>query len=380
LAISDLSYGTDESGDLLLELLDVETGDVLESTFLSRLINLENDGEDYSLAGQETETGELVLVAESSDESHALRIGLEGFDSEEDLSTSDGSFGLFGTEYFGQPILTSVDGDFETLSFLDTDFTELRVVEVLDGLEIAGLYERGVVLADLSSDNDVVFTFTPVVAEESQEVSITLSRTSDDSYPSWIGEIGSNYLFAEEDDDEWELLLVSPESEILESLSVDAPLYSYGNDFVKISNDKVYVVQEFREEFSVAVYNSSLTELLETPLDRVESASWGYTFPEAVQLGKLLLLADDSFAFLDTQTDEVTRFRSLSDSVYYLAGLGFSSQAFFIVDRGELVSYDLDLGSAWSFKLLDDESILRAGENLFLNREGDKEVSLLLSQ
>lgn len=379
-AVSSMDWQSDADGDYLIEVIEVETGEVLGSSFLSRLAPIENQADDYYLSAMEDSAGNLLVSVNSSEDSHLVTVSQETFDSIADRSLDEGGFNLI-EDQLAESLVIVVNSEDKSLQVLRDDLSEVRVLEDFGNeTNFEGYYSDGIVISDLSSDRVTVYEFVDLTTGDDTRPSISLTLKDDYSSPRFFGDLDENYLFGAESDDDWEFLLVSPDSEILESLKITAPAYSFGSDFVLINNDKVFFIEEFREEFTVLVYDSFLEALDEIALERVEAASFGYQFPEGIALNKAIIIADDSFAMLDTMSEEITRFRALSDPVYYIAGLGFSSDAFLIQDRGELVSYDFELGSTWSFRLLDDEEVIRAGKNLFLVREADRQLFVLTSE
>lgn len=380
-AISSMDWQSDADDDYLVEVIEVDTGEVLNSSFLSRLAPIENQAGDYYLAAMEDSVGNLLVSVNSSEDSHLVTISQETFDSIADRSLQEGGFFNLIEDQLAASIVIVVNSEDESLQVLRDDLSEVRVLEDYgDETGLEGYYSEGIVISDLSSERATAYEFVDLTTGDDTRLSVSLTLYDDYESPQFFGDLGENYLFGAESDDDWEFLLVSPSSEVLESLKVTAPGYSFGSDFALINNDQVFFIEEFREEFSVLVYDSLLEESNEIALDRVEEASFGFQFPEGIALNKAIIIADGSFALLDTKSQDITRFRALSDPVYYIAGLGFSSDSFLIEDRGELVSYDFELGSAWSFRLLDDEEVIRAGNHLFLLREGDRELFILTNE
>lgn len=380
-AVSSMDWLSDAEGDYLIEVIEVEGGEVLDSGFLSKLVPIENDADEYYLSSMEDSLGNLFIAVNSSEDSHLVSLSQETFDSIEDRSLQDGgSYNLIDNQ-LAENLVIVVDDEDESLQVLRDDLSEVKILEDYGSeTEFAGYYSDGIVISDLSSERAAVYEFVDLTTGEDSRPSVSLTTGEDYPSPQFFGDLGDNYLFGSEGDDDWELLLVSPDSEVLEDLTVTAPNYSFGSDFVLIDNDQAFVIEEFREEFSIFVFDSLLQEAGEIVLDRVEEANFGYQFPEAIGLSKAIVLADDSFALLDTKSQDISRFRALSDPVYYIAGLGFSDDSFFIEDRGELLSYDFELSSTWSFRLLDDEEIIRSGKHLFLLREGDGELFILTTE
>lgn len=380
-AISSMDWLSDADGDYLIEVIDVETGEVLDSGFLSRLVPIENEADEYYLASMEDSVGNLYISVNSSEDSHLISLGQENFDSIAGRSLQEGgTFNLIDNQ-LTENLIIAINSEDQSLQVLRDDLSEVRILEDY-GEEngFAGYYSDGIVIPDLSSERASIYEFVDLTTGEDSRPSVSLTLKEGYSSPQFFGDVGENYLFGSEGDGDWELLLVSPDSEVLEALRVTAPTYFFGSDFVLINNDQIFVIEEFREEFTIFVYDSLLQESAEIALDRVEEASFGYQFPEAIALNKAIVLADGSFALLDTKSNEISRFRALSDPVYYIAGLGFSDRSFLIEDRGELVSYNFELSSSWSFRLLDDEEVIRAGTNLFLLREADGELFILTTE
>jgi len=381
-AISSMSWSSEAEGDYLLEVIEVETGEVVDSGFLSKLVPIENDADQYLLESMEDSLGNLFISVNSSEDSHLVSLSQEGFDPVVNRSLQEGSsFNLIDGQLTENLVIVLNSEDASAFTVLRDDLSEVSVLEALSDSEVAaGFYSEGIVISDLSSERTAVFEFVRLTTGEDSRPSISLTRDEDYPAPQFFGDLGENYLFGSEGDGDWQLLLVSPDSEVLEALRFSAPNYSFGSDFVLIDDEEVFVIQEFREEFSIFVYDSLLEQSAEIVLDRVEEAHFGYQFPEAKALSKAIVLAGDSFALLDTSSQEITRFRALSEPAYYFAGLGFSNNSFLIEDRGELVSYDFELSSNWSFRLLDDEEVIRAGKHVFLLREGDGELFMLTNE
>lgn len=382
-AVSTMDWRSDLYGDYLVEVIDLETGTVTESDYLSRLLRLEGDAEDYRLDSMEDAAGNLLISANSFSfaDSHLLTLGLEGTAENKSLTIAEGgAYNLVYAELSLNAILVT-DSDRETLTVLGDDLIEIRQVPFFgDVYGFSGLYSTGLVVVDISSENSAYYEFIEFSSVDEPRPGITLSKGPDGDYPQFLAELGENYLFGLAGDSEWELLLVSPDGLVQETVPVAVSDSNFGTDFIHVGEEKVFLIEEFREDFSVRILNSALEEVAEVPLDRVEEASFSYQFPEGKALGKLIILAGDSFALLDSSTNEVTRFRALSDRVYYVAGLGFSDDSFFIIDRGELVSYDFELRSNWTFRLLDDEEIRRAGENLFILSLDDNQLFILTNE
>jgi hypothetical protein len=381
-AISSMSWSSEAEGDYLLEVIEVETGEVVDSGFLSKLVPIENDADQYLLESMEDSLGNLFISVNSSEDSHLVSLSQEEFDPVANRSLQEGSsFNLIDGQLTENLVIVLNSEDASAFTVLRDDLSEVRVLEELSDSEVAAaFYSEGIVISDLSSERTAVFEFVRFTTGEDSRPSISLTRDEDYPAPQFFGDLGENYLFGSEGDGDWELLLVSPDSEVLEALTVSAPNYAFGSDFVLIDDEEVFVIQEFREEFSIFVYDSLLEQSAEIVLDRAEEAYFGYRFPEAEALSKAIVLAGDSFALLDTSSQEITRFRALSEPPYYIAGLGFSNNSFLIEDRGELVSYDFELSSSWSFRLLDDEEVIRVGKHVFLLREGDGELFMLTNE
>lgn len=380
-AVSSMDRLSDADGDYLIEVIEVGTGEVLNSSFLSRLAPIENQADEYYLSAMENSAGNLLVSINSSEDSHLVTLSQETFDSIADRSLEEGGFFNLIEDQLAENLVFVVSSEDESLQVLRGDLSEVRVLEdygVETGFE--GYYPDGIVISDLSSERATVYEFVDLTTGDDTRPSVSLTLKDDYASPQFFGDLGENYLFGAYSVDDWEFLLVSPDSEVLESLEVTAPDNSSGPDFALINNDQVFFIEEFREEFSVLVYDSLLEESNEIALDRAEEARFGFQFPEGIALNKAIIIADGSFALLDIKSQDITRFRALSDSVYYFAGLGFSSDSFLIEDRGELVSYDFELGSAWSFRLLDDEGVIRAGNHLFLLRAGDRELFILTNE
>lgn len=381
-AVSSMGWRSDLYGDYPVEVIDLETGTVTESDYLSRLLRLEGDAEDYLLDSMEDAAGNLLIFADSFSftDSHLLTLGLEGTAENKSLTIAEGgTYNLIYTELSLNVILVT-DSDRETLTVLGDDLIEIRQVPFFGNYGFSGLYSTGLVVVDISSESSAYYEFIEFSSVDEPRPGITLSKGSDGDYPQFLAELGENYLFGLAGDSEWELLLVSPDGLVQETVPVAVPDPNFGTDFIHVGEEKVFLIEEFREDFSVRILNSALEEVAEVPLDTAEVASFAYQFPEGKTLGKLIILADDSFALFDSSTNEVTRFRALSDRVYYAAGLGFSDDSFFIIDRGELVSYDFELRSNWTFRLLDDEQIRRAGENLFILSLDDNQLFILTNE
>ena len=380
-AVSSMDWRSDLYGDYLVEVIDIQTGAVIESDYLSRLLRLETDAEDYRLDSMEDASGNLLISVNSFADSHLLTLGLEETVENKSLTiTEEGSYSLFYDE-FSRNVIIATDSDNETLTVLGDDLVEIRQIPFFgDDYEFSGFYDTGLVAVDVSSQGSAYYEFIDFLSVDEPRRGVTLPKDSDGDVPQFLAELGENYLFGLAGDSEWELILVSPDGLVQETVPVAVSDSNFGTDFIHITEEKVFLIEEFREDFSVLILDSGLEEVAEVPLDRVDEASFAYQFPEGKSLGKLIILADDSFALFDTSTNEVTRFRALSDRVYYIAGLGFSEDSFFILDRGELVSYDFELGFNWTFRLLDDEKILRAGEHIFLLRADDNQLFILTNE
>jgi len=377
-AVSSMDWLSDSAGDILLEVIDIDSGNVVNSSFLSRLVRLQGDAEDYRLSSMEDAAGNLLLTLNSDDDSHLIALSRDSFDTISTRSLPDGgSFNLI-TGDLSEDIIIVLDEEKESLQVLRNDLTEVTVLDDIgDDSEISGYYSEGIVVADTSSERTVVYEFMNLLSAEESRTSISLSRQDDYGVPRFLGDLAENYLFGSRGSDDWELLVVSPDSEVLEVLVTSGERSFFAFDFILVSNDEVFVIEEFRKDFSIAVYDKLLTRVEQIPLERVDEATFAFQFPEAKELGKAIVLAEGSFALLDTNRKDISRFRTLSDRVFYVAGLGFSNDSFLIVDRGELVNYDFDLANNWSFRLLDDEKIIRADNNLFLYSDDSRELFIL---
>ena len=260
---------------------------------------------------------------------------------------------------------------------------EINSIELQEGDRIRHVDAEGLLISNLGDEKET-YRLVPLLAEEeSPAVQFDLTLDADiGSGFDYLGQVEDLYVFGLNKLDQWEIFTVSKEGEILETVVVNpASPDAYFVQFVNIEEDRIYVLQEFREAYFMTVLDSSLNEIAEIPIERVEEVTFGIAVGSD-SFGKLVILDDYSrFAFVDMQTNQISRFRSLSEDEFwfYFIGLGFSQQAFLIEDGDELISYDLDLGLNWSFDVLDNEMVIRAGPNMFLHREDDGELFILQS-
>jgi hypothetical protein len=285
---------------------------------------------------------------------------------------------------FDKDALLKLDGESNEVQFLGPDL-EVSADSPslnLDDYDLEGSIPsiEGLMFSDRSSDRSVVFEFYDPETGSELYAPLVLSRGSDSERISFVGELGGGLLFAsgERGSDQWELLLVDWEGEILETRNARVAEGSSPNQFVAVNSDRVFLIEEFRDNFSVAVLNSTLEETAALPVDRVNDLVFSSQFIEQERGNQLILIDEASFALLDTASNEVSRFRTLSDGVFGSAGVGFSRDAFFVQDRGRLTSYSFALESNWSFNVRDDEEIFRVGRYLFLV-DDEKETLMLLS-
>lgn len=372
--------------DMLLELVDLETGSLLESVRLSRLSNLDGNTSRFIneifFNAVETTNGDLLIAFSSERDSvyssQVLKIRETGFDAIDERSTDNGVFRLLDSIEFGETLVFNYDESLEATVVYDSNFEQIRAIENGENDSVASLYNLGFVFENRESDREVTFRFEPVAQSDAREFTLPVNGTS---YIEYVDQLGDISVLAEKTEDEWELITVSESGEILSTLSFTPPpgLFS-PKEFVTVKDDMIYQLTEFREDFFATVLDSSLAEIEQIPIDRVEDVRWVYS--RGLQnLDTLIIFDGDSrFAFLDTRSNEISRFTSVSKSRLYNFGLGFSEESFFLVDDRELLNFDLELSLNWSFDILEGESVIRAGQNLFLHRAGDEELSRLLSE
>lgn len=378
-AVVLLSVPSSQDLEPLVELVNVETGELLEFSPLSQLVKL-SEASGYFFNALETKAGELVITASSSrsGRSHVFRIGKDGLSSDAHMMSLDSVFSFFHPVAFGELMIVETNDITQEITVYNSDFDV--IASTGEGYKRVGYYKDGIVTLDLEFDRSAVFGFLPLRSGSSERSEVSIVG-HEESNLEWIGEVGSNYLFAEQKGNGWDLLLLSQQGKIIETTSVkpDGNIYRlFDTDSIEISGDKVYVIESERGEPFVSVFNSELERESDIPLSR--AARWDFNSSHVKELGLLTLIAEESFALLDTSSGEITRFQPISDPIYFGVGLGFSQDSFFLEDRGTLSSYDFDLNQNWSFRLLEEESVIRRGPNLFLLSNRENEVSLLASE
>ncbi len=381
----EFSFSLEGSPGPTVLVFDVETGDVIDEVSVLDLAPVEGDWSSYYLGAEILRSGELMLSVAGfrEQDSHLILVPPTGFDDVQIRSVTEGFISGFSLD-FDKDVLFWLDGETEELQLLGPDLEVLTDFRSLnfDDYNLVGAVPsiEGLVFADVSSDKSVVFEFYDPETGIELYAPLVLPRGSVSESISFVAELGQGLLFAsgERGSDEWELLLVDWEGEIIETRDARVAEGSRPDNFVAVNSDQVFLIEEFREDFSVAVLNSSLEETAALPVDRVNELFFATQFVEQERGNQLVLIDESSFALLDTASNEVSRFRALSDGVVGSVGVGFSRDAFFVQDRGRLTSYSFDLESNWSFTIRDDEEISRAGRYLLLV-DAEAETLMLLS-
>ena len=383
----EFTFSFEDSPGPTILVLDVETGDVIDEVFLLDLAPVDGDWSYYYLGAEILRSGELMLSITPSfreEDSHIVQVAPTSFDDIKTLSVTNSFVAGFPLD-FDKDARFWLDGDTNELEFLGPDL-EVSADSPslnLDDYDLEGSIPsiEGLMFSDRSSDRSVVFEFYDPETGSELYAPLVLSRGSSSERISFVGELGEGLLFAsgERGSDQWELLLVDWEGEILETRDARVAEGSAPFEFVAVNSDQAFLIEQFRDDFSVVVLNSTLEETAALPVDRVNDLVFSSQFIEQERGNQLILIDEGSFALLDTASNEVSRFRALSDGTFASAGVGFSRDAFFVQDRGRLTSYSFALESNWSFNVRDDEEIFRAGRHLFLV-DTEKETLMLLSE
>jgi hypothetical protein len=382
----EVTFNVQDSPGPTILFLDVETGDVIDEAFVLDLAPVEGDWSDYYLGAEILRSGELRLLVTPNfrvEDSHLVLVAPTSFDDTKTLSVTNSFIAGFALD-FDKDAFLLVDRDTNELTFLGPDLEPApdSATVNIEGYDLEGLIPsiEGLIFADRSSDRSVVFEFYDPETGIELYPPLVLSRGSDSESISFVAELGGGLLFAsgEEGSDRWELLLVDWEGEILETRNARVAEGSEPDGFVAVNSDQVFLIEEFRDDFSVVVLNSALEETAALPVNRVNNLVFSSQFAEKERGNQLILIDEGSFALLDTASNEVSRFRALADGVLGSVGVGYSRDAFFVQDRGRLTSYSFDLESNWNFNIRDDEAIFRAGRYLFLV-DSEKETLMLLA-
>lgn len=371
-------------------VFDVDTGAVIDEADVGDLAPVEGLWSDYYVAAEILRSGELMIQvspAEATGDTHFIMVPPTSFDDAKTVSRNNAFFGALPRLDFDKDVLYWIDGDSNDLQFLGPD------LEVLPGsqpLNVESYWFEGsipsmeaVLFADLSSDRSVVFEFYDPDSGMELHPSLVLPRASEQDFVFFVGELGGDLLFASSDagGEQWELILVDWEGDILNTRNVRVAEGSSGspNDFVAVNSGNVFLIEESGNGFSVVVLNSTLQEIEALPVDGVNELSflsrWTVSGPER---GDRLVVSDESsFALLDTASNGVSQFRTLSDWTFEQAVVGFSRDALFVEEPGVLTSYSLALEPNWSFDMRLGQRIIRAGRYLFLVDDQQKTLMLL---
>lgn len=381
----DPYYSSDGQADFILEVYSKDSGDLLSSRNISDFVTLSSDLSDLYVSAMPLSDKQLAIVIDDYEyTSHAIIVKGEELDEVEVVSLPGGYFGVL-KQADGSFVYLAIDSNSDELSFLDGSFEPIAGSPTFDiGTtrfdQIAEFSGNTAVLADLSNESETTFEFVNTLDGKVASDPITIEHGDTFKDVRFVGVAGDNFLFLANSGnglEESELLLLSRQGEQVasESFTRDSGAYSQSEYLAKIG-DRIYVLTTSRESFVLNVYDMMLSIKEEVDLDGVDSAELGYLTPEMQSLGILGVISVDEFALFDTKTLELTRFKGHREYSSVI-GVGFSDKAVFVEEGDRLKSYDLELGTNWTFDLLEDESVYRAGSALLIGNDSEGELMFL---